>query len=882
MESRLLAGAALGALVSLSACGGGGGEGVASTPAPPPTSAPAPTPSPSPAPAPTPPPTMANDDLLGTLESEDFTNIAASAAVASSPSGNTLAAQSIDATIIYDKANKTYTLTTPTGTISFAPGDIDQSQSTADSLVYLKTAGDTTDSLTLTRPGRSGPLTFRYVGGAFWQQTTIAQNSGNGSIDAIVYGVETPDADVPRGGVANYDIALIGAISGGRDVSPLAGEGTASVDFDTGQIAVIGTIALWNNGIFSGSARLSSQGNTFSGTLTLDDDFLRQGTLEGMLFGPNAEEFGASWSFGPSSGTVAVGALLGREGAIDTGNVSFDDSPSQLANSQTFSTSESVLSFGFDGVFGQNWEAGDFSSIATTHGPMLLRYDAATNTYTLISPDVTSFYDVNFGRFVGVGRFATSWDQKGVSRFTTPPLSYVRTREWEYVSDGDSTTNYRLSYHTYGMPTADDNIIRGGTAGYKIVVNGVAADNEFRNPMRFSGIGDFFVDLATGEINAYTPLDIEEEAILSGMFGVSTVGDWRFNGTLSSNANQFDGTVVMNGIGTYNGTGSGQFFGPAAQEVGGVFRLTEADGNAAVGSFVGVNDDSVTNPNADDPGILDLTEKTELELLYVDTRDSHGDLIRITYDPDAGGYDLTFRLAGLTTAKERTAAINSGNLDASRSSDAVAYYTGEVTDRFDGDLLPYTATATRLGGQNPDIQLSYTSIMDIIVENQPGGYSFRDYHVAATGLRSRIVPRSGNGRYSAITRGFASVSTKDDTSKNYEVYRIGGKATFLVDFSALSVMANIGNMRGVRISASNSGGQQARIFDGFSVNAAITGTNFATGFNGAMGPYQGSLSGAFFGPDAAEIGGVFEANSGLPNFDPLVIDIDAAFAGVKN
>ncbi len=128
-----------------------------------------------------------NPDLLTPLDSETFRNVAARGAASFGATGTTGTVSEITATISFNIANNSYTLTTPTGTISFGPGDIDNAQSSAGAVVYVKTAGNTTNSLTLTRPGTSGPITYTYVGSAFWQKTVVGQGTGRSTRSSMAY-----------------------------------------------------------------------------------------------------------------------------------------------------------------------------------------------------------------------------------------------------------------------------------------------------------------------------------------------------------------------------------------------------------------------------------------------------------------------------------------------------------------------------------------------------------------------------------------------------------------------------------------------------------------------------------------------------------------------
>lgn len=126
---------------ALAACGGGEGGGVASTPT---------TPS-----APTLPGTGTNASLVGTLQSENFANIA-SAGLASISRLNavpTFDHGAITLQVVYDAATKSYALKTGATSETFAPAAKDASLSNAAVTTYKHLKGADTSYLTLTVPG---------------------------------------------------------------------------------------------------------------------------------------------------------------------------------------------------------------------------------------------------------------------------------------------------------------------------------------------------------------------------------------------------------------------------------------------------------------------------------------------------------------------------------------------------------------------------------------------------------------------------------------------------------------------------------------------------------------------------------------------------------
>jgi hypothetical protein len=208
--------------------------------------------------------------------SESFTNDAATAAgrfhsdarVATGTSAN-----STSLTIVYEAATRSYTISTAGRSQSFKPTDIDPVQTGSGITVFKKTSGSLTESLSLTDPGISGPLSYDYVGSGFWQRAKKNSASVDFTFDAFTYGVETVDASLPRTGVGLYSVELIGARAFGAPLA-MAGQGTLQVNFLDGDISSRGqlaTISLETNDVLStgnylATANLSSNGNSFAGT----------------------------------------------------------------------------------------------------------------------------------------------------------------------------------------------------------------------------------------------------------------------------------------------------------------------------------------------------------------------------------------------------------------------------------------------------------------------------------------------------------------------------------------------------------------------------------------------------------------------------------------
>lgn len=740
-------------------------------------------------------------------------------------------------------------------------------------MVYVKTSGSVTNSLTLTRPGTSGPLTYQYVGSAFWQRTNVGTTTASGSIDALVYGIPTLDSDVPRTGAANYDIDLVGAITQPGSIQGLAGGGSASVDFASGNIIIIGQMEIisssgvYNRVDFSSDARLSSSSNSFTGNFIFTEFQHFNGTLQGKLFGPGAAEIGAAWSATDGAGRVAVGTITGRKGSADTSNGSF---AGPLTRSETFSTTEATMKFKFDNQLGFNFERGDFRGISVGSGPFSIRFDASTNRYIYRGDDFAETYDANIAQFINTG------PTKQVAFARTSTENQIRGNALNYVSSGQFYTrngdDFRLNAFVFGFPTIYNEIPTTGSGSYLVRVDGHVADNAYRNPMLISGVGDMMVNFGTGQLSASIPIDYTEWADASGLFSETASGDWVWNGRLAAGQNQFNGTVTMSGLGAYSGTGQGQFFGPGAAELGGSFSATRDSDGMAIGTFKGVRDPSTIPPPSG--SIASLTTKTSLRAIDDSRSSSVGNVTEIVYDPATKGYIISYSsfpdvALDDTTADSRTA-----------PSDAFINYTNTLQNAT-GTFVDFIGLMNHAQGTSPLVALSYSNFGRVFFETRGiTGRDAWDYNVFAAGLPTADMPTTGTAAYTGASTGFVQVE-RDATTGGYLIYDFFGTVGLNADFGRGTLNATFSDFSGSLFRQQNgSGAPSTRIFSGFTLNGVISGANFSG--QEQQGDWLRRMNGAFYGPGAAEAGGTFRAERGSPTGPGEAIRIDGSFGAKKN
>ncbi|WEK47375.1 MAG: hypothetical protein P0Y56_03560 [Candidatus Andeanibacterium colombiense] len=521
----------------LAACGGGG---VNSTPTPTPTpGTPTPTPgTPTPTPG-TPTPTPAtNDDLIGPLVSDSFKNVAGEMAVTKLGGTSQPAATASKPTLAltYDAASNTYTLTVGGRSKTFAPGDLSAAKSTSQAAVYEISAGGVTDTLTLTKPGTSGRFTYQYVGGAFWQRVDTAAHTA--FVDVAAYGIQTPNASVPRAGSASYAVDVMGYETrrDGKAVNTLSGSGQLDVDFAKGIVVTSGTFASPDSGPieFDGKATLSSNANGFTGVFSFYDYEHFTGTLEGRFYGPAAQEVGAVVNTQDNKGDAMVGVIIGRKDSTLGTNSSFvapDHSQFFTADTQTVSVTHNDTTETYSGV---------------SHGtaPVTVHFDPVTGKYMLISGDRAVIHTVEAQqqRFYPVDQVQVYQSEYRPS-FKT--LKYVTGMSWASRTVSGQNSQYDFRDFVYGFPTANSSVPKTGLAAFELTLGGTIVDKKYDGvdfptelaaQVAYPSGGVLLADFGAGTLSLNAGLDV-----LAGHV------ELQGQGTISSAANGFTGTLTADG-----------------------------------------------------------------------------------------------------------------------------------------------------------------------------------------------------------------------------------------------------------------------------------------------------------------------------------------------
>jgi hypothetical protein len=173
----------------------------------------------------------------------------------------------------------------------------------------------------------------------------------------------------------------------------------------------------------------------------------------------------------------------------------------------------------------------------------------------------------------------------GLTADATGAYNYMTLGMW-----GDCATNCGVAnetgvigYYVYGQETPAGAIPASGTANY----TGATSGNYMDAAGQLFGVTST-VAVSADFLNRSLAMSTASSSVMDGN-GVSTAKpdlNIRMSTlTYGSNSNTFSGNVSDEG--NRSGTATGRFFGPAAQEIGGVYYVKGTDGSTNIGSFVG-------------------------------------------------------------------------------------------------------------------------------------------------------------------------------------------------------------------------------------------------------------------------------------------------------
>lgn len=445
------------------------------------------------------------------------------------------------------------------------------------------------------RGSASGEFRYFDVGGG----STSPPRSSNYST-VVTYGVRTEGADLP-GGSATYGGRMYADRYSADDPdnnsgrTRMQGDVQLAVDFAAGtldgKIRRIRTRAPGERFYLYMPATVYID---ISGGMIVDGRFtaawtevnpgqaIAAGDILGEFYGPNGEELGGVIN-GTGTDEVVRGWIGTTRFELDphvlSGNLSSAVSVAVdrdfAAGTATEALDTEVTSVRSDGASGFN---------------VTYVVDGQQETVHLRAADVGFFTGTGVLYSVRQGSRGYTLDDAAGSLSGNPEFSHFNVNGWsvgEYSSDG-RVQSFKRGYLTYGVATevAD---LPTGTANY----SGRAAGNTWDGPNFITQRGSFTGDLSlTANFDAATVggsvTAIQYRAPGQSAFsplGTSLSFD---SGTIAGNGFSADLAGSNDGSGRYEGSADGQFYGPSAAEVGGVFQGTHTgDGTVLHGWFGG-------------------------------------------------------------------------------------------------------------------------------------------------------------------------------------------------------------------------------------------------------------------------------------------------------
>lgn len=215
-------------------------------------------------------------------------------------------------------------------------------------------------------------------------------------------------------------------------------------------------------------------------------------------------------------------------------------------------------------------------------------YDPAAGTYVVRDTGSLTTTDTfgpsnlisSAGNFSTYGTASDSFRRLNQSPSNTLiVLTYVDYGQWRRTSTTSGTTSVNDTYLVWGSRTPTANIPRTGAATYNTVVDGTFVNKN--GAYSVSGTGSLTAAFGTASIS-YSTTATGTKEVGSGSI---TFGTMTGTGSISFNSGLFNGTGTSDAQG-YKMDLSGNFYGPSANEVGGLVRIT-GNGGQGQGALVG-------------------------------------------------------------------------------------------------------------------------------------------------------------------------------------------------------------------------------------------------------------------------------------------------------
>ncbi|MFM5908161.1 MAG: transferrin-binding protein-like solute binding protein [Novosphingobium sp.] len=398
---------------------------------------------------------------------------------------------------------------------------------------------------------------------------------------------------------------------------------------------------------------------------------------------------------------------------------------------------------------------------------------------------------------------------------------YVASGFWQRQVNGAATIDGRFYAFTYGVNTPGTAMPRTGTASFDVKLLG--AESFSANVYSLNGTGTMVADFLSGGIHGrgfYSRTDSQ-----TGMPAGNGLG-WQVAALLSSANDSFAGVLKLDGVG--DGSFKGNFFGPAAEEIGGVFAINPNNDQLAVGSIYGPRGTALINSGT-----------------FSASLNSHW-----FFKPISSSLRGAIDPANVLSTVASTSPLASIYYPQNGGNPVMYRADGQITRPFPAAFGP-ASSYTILGDLGASPAQAGWQI------NQGSGVALYDAFVFGSETAFAAVPRTGTASFGVGLNGaVANVGSKLQTlsgtgslSANFASGTIATDGTWkVVDTIPNSTLAP-----GTQVDSGTWAGSGTIASAANSLSGNITLTGGKT--------YSGALAGKFFGAAAESVGATFSATA---------------------
>lgn len=548
-----------------------------------------------PTPAPAPPPNTVITDLH---TSQSFNDDATRTDVAFNLTSKTTIsahAASTPLTVSYDAASNSYLVSGGGVTDMFGTGD-KQAAGNVGETKYTHRDASGSSYLTLATTPYTASASNRYVALGYYQHNAVSGDRQDTIFTAFIYGFDTPASGVPRSGSATFATDVFGLESfPGAEPDVFQGHGRFDVDFVNGQFST--TTSLTRTGLISGQGvvgggidltgggKLAAANGTFSGDVVYSGGPHQiSGQLSGRFFGPNGEEIGASFSGAASDGSAFNGSLTAqRDTTLTATNISF----ARLVTPQLFYADDTTLTVRLP-TNGGPAQVSDYPGVLGS-GVSRSQFNDKTSGNVSFGPPTSNLAGGDYtvtSQVAGDANF-TSYAQKFGDQQTRLELYKTGSDNKELALTYASFGRYSTAITTDPFQSEIDRVFfvygfnspsglfanRTGTASYAGVVYGAGADTT-GSIYDVTGSSRLSVDFGSQTLSGSLALKGANAR------GSVDYGAYDFSGNLFTYSSSGTASISRGG-GASIGAMLVNFYGPSADEAGGLFRLRVPDGVGA-------------------------------------------------------------------------------------------------------------------------------------------------------------------------------------------------------------------------------------------------------------------------------------------------------------